>query len=247
MYLSINNIIKTVIVCGVMGVFTSACSKNDYFINSGKHDREFDGSVLQYLESKPLFFDTLLDVIHLAGMDKVFREDSVTFFAPVDYSIVSSVTSLNNYLRINGRDTVNSLEQISGDTWKKMLSLYMFKGVYHQKDFPQIDTTNLLAYPGQNYESYDGRPMNIGVIYHNANGDDDDNGGVKYAGYRQLLLSYITNFAEPQKGNIRVLVSSSDIAPKNGVVHVLQFTNHYFGFDTTQFIISAVDNGINIK
>lgn len=236
----IDKIIKTTIVVGVIALFGTSCSKNDYFIESEGAQKFYPGSMLDYLESKPLYFDTLCQVIHLAEMDSVFEKDSVTFFAPIDYSIIESVSSLNNYLRLNGKDTVSKLSQISGATWKKMLSLYLFEGVYHQKDFPQIDTTAILAYPGQNYASYGGRPMNIGVIYHNVN-------GVKYAGYRQILLSYITNFSKPHLKNLHVLVSSSDITPENGVVHTLQFPEHYFGFDTTQFIISAVDNGIANK
>ncbi len=240
MQISMKQIIKTVIVVGVIGLFTVSCSKDNYFIDSGDNPNKISGSVMDYLEAKPLYFDTLVQVIHLAGMDDVFEEDSITFFAPIDFSIVASVTSLNNYLRLNGRDTVSRLGQISKTTWKKMLSLYLFNGVYHQKDFPQIDTLAVLAYPGQNYASYGGRPMNIGVIYHDVN-------NVKYAGYRQLLLSYIVDFSRPQYKNKHVLISSSDISEKNGVVHTLQFENHYFGFDTTQFILSALNNGITNK
>src|SRR5699024_4631418 len=185
-------------------------------------------------------FDSLLKVIHLAGMEEVLEDEEVTFFAPSDQMIEASVASLNRYLQLNGKDTVSDLSQISSETWNKMISLYIFSGKFRLNDFPQIDTLNLLTYPGAFYKSYGGRPMNIGVIYHDVK-------GVKYGGYRQILLSYLTDFANPNRNNRRVPVSSSDIQPKNGVVHTLQFHNHYFGFDTLQFVINVVENGISYK
>lgn len=243
--------IKGIMLVAIISLMCQACKK-DYFQDSGKQNPVFPGSMMAYLQSKPLYFDTLVQVIHLAGMDNIFENDSITFFAPADPTIVSSITSLNRYLLNNGKDTVSRLDQISDSTWKEMLSLYMFPGNYHLKDFPQIDTLALLTYPGQDFVSFNGRPMNIGVIYNDAvkkdkNGKVIPGGSVKYAGYRQLLLSYIPYLAYHQLGNIRVPVASSDIIPTNGVVHVLQYPYHYFGFDTSQFILNAVDKGINTK
>src|SRR5690606_14607239 len=93
-------------------------------------------------------------------------------------------------------------------------------------------------YPGQAYVSFQGRTMNIGVVYHDAN-------GIKYTGYRQLLYSYVNDFVNNDLTN--AYVATSDIQPTNGVIHVLRFIDHKFGFDESLFISKAVAAGIEAK
>lgn len=230
---------KTAPVICLLVVLLSACSKDKYFYDTGVHKAKFDGSILQYLRSKPMYFDTLVKVINVAGMNDVFEKENITFFAPPSSSIYKTVKRLNNYLRTNGQDTVAQLEQVKPEVWREMLSLYIFKGTSRLKDYPQLDTTAIVAFPGQGYTSYgeNGRTMNIGVFYQDA-------GGVKYAGYRQLILSFIPDFSKPKEMLVNIPVASSDIAPDNGIVHVLQYQNHNFGFDTERFILTAASNGI---
>lgn len=245
-----------------VALFTG-CKKDQYFFDTGVHEAKFDGTITDYLNSKPIIFDSLSRVIKLAGMEEVISKENVTLFAPTSSSIHRSVNLLNFVLRQTGRDTISKLEQLKPAFWRQMLSMYVFKGSSRLKDYPQVDTLALNAYPGQGYTSYSsgtepGRSMNIGVVYNDA-------GGVKYAGYRQLLLSYIPDLSTPKLGFINNLVSSSDIAPSNGIVHVLQVTNlmkyrlvtidgeiitvtlkqpAYFGFDIDYFITAALASGI---
>lgn len=214
-----------------------ACSKDKYFYDTGRNTPEFNGSILEYLKSKPEYFDSLVRVIKVAGMEEVLTKENVTLFAPTSSTIYKTLKNLNAYLRLNGKDTVSQLEQIKPVVWKEMLSIYLIKGSYRLKDFPQIDTTSITAYPGQGYNSYSGRTMNIGSFYRDA-------GGVKYAGYRHLILSYIPDFSKPLENLRNVQISSHDIAPKNGIVHVLLQNKHVFGFDTNQFITATIENGI---
>jgi hypothetical protein len=215
----------------------NACKKGNYYIDTGVHQAKYDGSILKYLSDKPIYFDTLSKVINIAGMQDVFQNDTITFFAPPQSCIYKAVKGLNLYLYNRGQDTVKQLEQVDPKVWKDMLSLYIIKGKYLLKDIPQLDTTQLNAYGGQGYVSYGGRPMNIGVIYNDA-------GGVKYAGYRQLYYSYINDFTSQMGSMINVPVASSDIQPYNGVVHVLQYQNHIFGFKSNNFILEAIAVGI---
>lgn len=214
-----------------------ACKKRDYYHDSGVHDPHFNGTVMQYLESKPEYFDTLVEVIRLAGMEDVFEKQDITFFAPSDSCFSQSLGILNQILLQQGRDTVARLSQINPAVWKNELSMYVFGGKKLLNDYPQLDLTAVPVFPGQTYESYEGRSMNIGVIYNSA-------GGVQYAGYRQLVISYIPSLAAPQDGWISAWVASSDVQPTNGVVHVLRFEDHYFGFDPFTFAQNAIDQGI---
>jgi len=78
-------------------------------------------------------------------------------------------------------------------------------------------------------------PMNMGVVYYDA-------ASVKYAGARQILYSYVYDFTTMDMVN--AYVSSCDIQPYNGVVHVIRFTDHYFGFDRDRFLESVVNAGV---
>lgn len=244
--------IALILLIAITGL--SSCQKDKYFFDSGKHNPNYNGSILDYLKSKPQYFQGLTAIIDLAGMKDVFDKEDITFFAPTDLSIGKSLLELNSYLKRNGRDTVSNLNQIKPETWRQVLSLYIFNGSNKLKDYPQVDTLNLAAFPGQGYTSYGGRTMNIGVLFNDAS-------SVKYAGYRQLYLAYIPNFADPKVGLINTPIATSDIKPTNGVLHVLtgavqrfpgktdgtQFTliyKHTFGFSTDLFINTVVSAGI---
>ncbi|MBE9600455.1 fasciclin domain-containing protein [Pedobacter sp. MC2016-24] len=233
------------VVLIAMACMATGCKKNAHYLDSGVTNAKFDGNIMQYLESKPLYFDTLVQVIKLAGMEDVFKNENVTFFAPPDPCIGSSVRMLNSYLYVTGKDTVKTLADIKPKAWREILSMYVFKGTSRLKDFRQVDTLALDTYSGQGYLSFNNKPMNIGVIFNDAvNGTDNDKVTIKYAGYRQLMISYIPDLSKPKSLWINAPVSSSDINPTNGIVHALRFTNHFFGFNAINFITLATENGI---
>jgi hypothetical protein len=217
----------------------SAC-KEEHFFDTGVHKAAYNGTILSYLKSKPEYFDTLSRIIKIADMESVFDNNAepVTFFAPPSASIYRALNRLNINLVLTGREPVTELTQIKPAFWKEYLSMYIFKGPYRLKDFPQLDTLSLNAFPGQGYTSENGRTMNIGVLFNDA-------GGVRYAGYRQLYISYIPDISKPQVGMVNIPVASSDIQPTNGVIHVLNSNKHNFGFNTNIFIDDAIASGIS--
>ena len=236
----------------------TSCKRDEYFLDTGKANPNFNGTVLAYLKSKPAYFDTLTRIINIAGMNDVFEKEKITFFAPTSSTIYMSIKDLNADLRKSGRDTVSKLEQIKPETWKEALSMYIFKGTYRLKDYPQLDTIAFAAFPGQGYTSLAGRTMNIGVLFNDAvtvrNPDGSPKTFVKYAGYRQLYLSYIPDFSNPTLNLLNIPVSSSDIAPTNGIVHVLAqsvfnssgmlVVKHKFGFNVKTFSDKVIADGI---
>lgn len=216
--------------CLLMGILllVSACKKDHYYKDSGSHDPHFKGSTLDYLDSVPFYFDSVATVVRLAGMEEVFKTDTLTFFAPTDKSIQNLIQNLNYNLFAEGYDTVKVLADIPSSIWRSYLQIYMFHGANQLKDYPQIDYNLVAVYPGQSYLSWNGWPVNIGVIY------NDDN-GVKYVGYRQLSMAYIPDPARP-KDNWRVEnIASSNILTNNGVVHTLNMNHRFFGFDSGKF------------
>jgi hypothetical protein len=219
--------------CVAIGVSVTSCQKEDYFKNTGVLNPGYDGSSLDYLKAKGYQFDSLVKIIHLAGLDDVLRQDQITFFAPGDSSIQLSVEFLNSALKVYGKDTVSDLAQIAPEVWRETLSMYIFEGAHKVEDYPQLDLNSLPSFHGQAYTCYDSvRIMNIGAVY-------DDAAGVKYAGYRHLVLSYIPSYSAPLVNWIDAYVASSDIVTKNGVIHALRYTSHLFGFDVFKFVTDA--------
>lgn len=227
-----------VILTAILSITMVNCQNDSYLQDGGVHNPYYNGTVMDYLEKfpDPNYFTDLITVIKYAGLDSVLRNDSVTFFAPTDWSIRTSINALSRRLYMySGQDSIKDLRQVRPSVWRDFLSMYIIPGKFRLKDIPQLDTANVKAYPGQAYYSYGGRPMNMGVVYYDVN-------GVKYAGSRQILFSYVNDFTTMDM--INAYVATSDIQPVNGVLHVINFTKHAFGFRAATFVQKAMDNGI---
>jgi hypothetical protein len=214
------------IVCSViLAITVSSCSKDKYYKDGGLANPVYNGTVLQYLQSNPKF-DTIVQVIKLAGMEKTFSTENITFFAPTDEVVRRTIGIVNGNIpllqnRLNqalydlNKDTIKTLSDISPVIWKKFLMRYIFKGKFLLKDYPQLDFDLRPLYPGGYYYGYNGDLSNIGVVFNSAN-------SVRYAGYRQLCIAYIVDPSTPSNYYFQSApVSTSDVQPSNGVVHVL--------------------------
>ncbi|WP_421941250.1 hypothetical protein [Pedobacter sp.] len=231
-----------IIVSAACLLFISACKRDEYYIDGGKAVAEYPGNMLKYLKDKTVPFDTIAQIVKLANMEQEFSNEDFTFFAPDDDVIKRTIGTirtdgLNRALYNAGRDTVKTLDQIDPLIWKKYLQRYMFKGVNKLKDYPQIDFSVKSVYPGGLYYAYSNNALNIGVVFNDAN-------GIKYIGYRQLVISYIPDISKPNDNWFSTLVASSDIKPTNGVVHALRFNSAYFGFDKNEFFNEVYNTGL---
>lgn len=225
-----------------------SCSK-DYFDDSGTHKAKFDGNMLQYLQvngqDERGLFDSLLTVINLAGLENTVANDKITFFAPTDFSIGYAIRQLNLRLFNDGQDTVTQLSEVDGRVWKKILEGYMIKGNLGIVDFPQVDTMELNAFPGALYQTLDeDLTMNVGVVFHDLKNDGVT---IKYQGPRQLVYSYIPDMSNPKSFWINGYVSTSNIEPTNGRLHVIRYLDHQLGFTPFRFADLAIEYGINYK
>lgn len=209
-------------------------------MDGGKANPNFDGTMLEYLQSKPVPFDTIAQIVKLAGLEDLFNNENMTFFAPTDYEVKQLIgvatkrTGLNGSLYIMGKDTVKTLADIDGFIWAKYLKRHLFKGAKKLADYPQYDPALEAVYPGQNYYSYGNSLSRIGAVYGDVN-------GVKYIGYRQLTISLIPDVSRPDNNFFSYRVSSSDIKPKNGVVHSLELSGFSFGLSSFEMINEIVN------
>lgn len=240
---------KLLIYFAFLGILVAACNKEDYYQDSGVHEEVFNGNIMEYLDSKakqPIdLFDTLVQVIRYAGMEEVLRNEQVTFFAVPDPSINRSIDALNTDLYTAGQDTITSFREVKPEVWRYFLSQYVIEGDYGLIDFPQVDTLALYAFGGQLYQSYNPEePINVGVVYHNL---ENEGSIIPYKGPRQILISYIPDFAEPKTGWVNTFIASSNIKPSNGRVHVVNYNRHAFGFDSYRFTMMARERGIDYQ
>jgi len=233
--------IKTLFVLSILtATFLFGCRKNEYFNNTGLANGQFDGTIMQYLESKPDYFDSLVKIINIAGMAEALNKPNITFFAPPDSTIRAALFSANVFREQNGRARINSVNEISPAIWRKHLSKYIFNFAKSLNDFSQVDFSNITSYGGQMYTSYAGRQMNIGAVYTdlvNRNPQTQTVTTIRYAGYRYLVISFLTSPFSPTQVSTWVTapVSTANIRPNNGFVHIIKYSNHQFGFDVTEF------------
>ncbi|MBO9595132.1 MAG: hypothetical protein J7599_19665 [Niabella sp.] len=225
-------LLKTFLIGSLSVAMITGCRK-DYYVDSGLSTPSFDGNMLEFLQSKPYMFDTLVHIIKTAGLQSYFTDSTITFFAPADSSIRSTFLFINRNLRSLGHDTLTSVDNIKPEFWRNTLMMYMFRGARGMEHYPQLDMQNLSSFSGEFVRSAGGRVMNVGVNYGDAN-------GIKYIGYRSLYFSYIPNPAAPYQGWWSTRVATSNVKPRNGYCHVLVFSTHYLGFDPQQTLANAM-------
>lgn len=215
----------------------TGCEK-EYYFDKGLHKPNYNGTMLKYLEEKPILFDTLVKVIKLAKMESYFTDSSITFFAPADSSIMKTYAFINASLKSSGADTLKNLSDIKEEFWRSTLLMYMFRGETGLEDYPQLDLANRQAFPGDFVKAMSGRVMNVGTVFTDAR-------GIKYQGYRYLNISYVPSEAAPYNSWISVPIATSNIKPLKGIMHVLVYRYHEFGFDADQAYLNAKYFGFN--
>ncbi|MDQ0968165.1 hypothetical protein QFZ20_003568 [Flavobacterium sp. W4I14] len=242
---------KLMMICAACLLVFSACKRDEYYIDGGKANPDYPGNMYQYLQAKKAPFDSVAKIVRLAGMEEQFSKEDFTFFAFDDEVIKKTigdihtfdqgrqprVLSLNQMLYSSGKDTIKTLDQVNPAIWRKYIQRYMFKGVNRLKDYPQIDMDLRSIYPGSLHYDYNNEVSNIGVVFNDAN-------GVKYIGYRQLVMTYIPDISKPNDSWNPSYVASSDVKPTNGVVHTLRFQDSYLGFNISEIFSDVYSTGL---
>lgn len=213
-------------------VFTlslASCSK-DYYQDSGLQSGVYKGTSFEFLNEKPFFFDTLVNVIELAEMKPVISDSTVTFFAPTNNAIRKAMNALNANRYNDFKDSLK-LSDVPAEVWRKFLSRYIIREKFMLKDIPRRDLSQPSVYPGMNIESFDGYIMNLGVEFSDYNGTKD-------VGPRKVMFSSVGELGAPD--NITTGVATSDIQTSNGIIHILN-EDHVFAFDVSSFVKTVED------
>lgn len=208
----------------------AACKKDDYFKDGGLQNGKLNVNTYEFLQSNPVYFDTVVAIVEAAGMKDMLSKENVTFFAPHNFSILKAMNMLNAVRYGLNQDSLH-IADIPAEIWQQYLLRYTFRDRYLLKDIARRDSRMLQVYPGQYLESAGGYIMNLGVQF-------SDYSGTKDVGPRMVQITDVGDFANPV--NITNNVGTSDIQTTNGVVHMLD-GNHGFGFNMMAFVTTVQD------
>jgi len=196
-------------------ILVSSCSKDSGYYNETFQKVTYDGTILEYLQSKPGVFDSLLTVLNRTKINTALSgNEKMTLFAPTNQSFQLAIQNLNNTRREADRpfEYLTNVDILHLDT---MMAQYIIKGYYPSDSMLLKDGVRLQDF------KYN-RTMNAKLTTASSSGFDA--GGPKVIEYSDTKNSQFTrNWITATSGSI-------NIEAKNGMIHVLS-DNHVFGFN----------------
>ena len=209
--MKINNLFYSILFL----ILVSSCTKDKGYYNETVQKVTYDGTILEYLQSKPGVFDSLLKVLDRSKMNAVLgSNEKYTFFAPTNQSFQLAIENLNN----TRRESDKPLEYLSNVDLKHldtMMSQYIIKGSYPSDSMLLKDGIKLQDFKYK-------RTMNAKLTTATSSGFEG--GGPKVIEYSD------TKNSQFNRNWITATTASINIEAKNGMIHVLS-SNHVFGFN----------------
>lgn len=196
-------------------ILVSGCTKDNGYYNESVNKVTYDGTILEYLQSKPGVFDSLLKVLDRTKMQAVLASnDKYTFFAPTNQSFQLAIENLNNTRRESDKplEYLANVDLLQLDT---MMAQYLIKGFYPSDSMMMKDGIQLHDFKYK-------RTMNAKLTTATSSGFES--GGPKVIEYLDTKNSQFT------RNWITATTASINIEAKNGMIHVVS-PNHVFGFN----------------
>ena len=205
------------IVISMIAIMLSSGCSDDYFADGGivsDQSGVLNLTTMQYLESQPARFDTLVMLIKLTGLEGEINKTGNTFLAPQNYSI-------HNYLKLlyPERSKWPAIAQLPEEVKQEVadiLSNYIIPN-------KQIERGGLS--PAYSFATTHGdRKARFNLVR------------ADYLGNVNLGPSYIifaldvSTAGSPVERYQSVEVITTDLRSTNGIVHVLDSNTHIFGF-----------------
>src|SRR5690606_2383545 len=196
-------------------VLVSGCAKDKGFYDQSLQKVKFDGTIMDYLTSKPGVFDSLLKVVKRTQIDKMLMDSTnITLFAPTNSSFQLAIQNLYNTRRESDKamEYLSNLEYNHLDT---MMSQYLVRGFFSSDSMVTKDGIQLFDF------RYN-RKMNAKLTTATSSGFMD--GGPKIIEYSD------TKNSQFNRNWITATTASINIETNNGMIHVLS-PSHIFGFN----------------
>lgn len=217
----ISSIITLIAAVGFLG----SCEKGDsHYYDFENKTPVYEGTILEYLESQPGVFDSLvlvLDRVPELRKDLGDSNSKLTLFAVTNRSFQIAVSAMNNARALTGRVPLY-LEDLIQVELDSIVRRYAFDNTYDTdflSPFEEGQTVNSMSY---------GYGMNMKYTETNAS-------GFVGGGQQEIEFSDVNNSIF-QRYWKTVNTASVNLRTKNGVIHVLD-SGHDFGFNklTTKF------------
>lgn len=206
------------VIALIIMVSVSACTKADNTWYNYKNDSgAFKGSALQYLQSQPGVYDSMILVINrLKGLADTISKEKITLFAISNRSFSLALQNINQARK----DSVPSMPPVSlstidSATLDTFFCRYIIRGEFKTADISDFTDGVLVSSIRYNYG------MQMKLIATNASGFLD--GGPKAITFSDPKNSIFT------RNWIRVNTITVDINTNNAIVHLLP-PGHDFGF-----------------
>jgi len=203
---------KNLIVALLFFVLIFPSCNEEYFLDGGLADGKLNMTTYDFIKSRPDMFEKLLWIIDENNLKEEINMEGSTFFPPKDESIVA-------YLDAHQLESVQleKLPQEYIDTLGIYLGMYIFPFKIMRKD---------LSSSLKEYVSLSDDLMGINLKI-------DPYKEIPGFGPSSIILS--GPVAENGSGNSVTYresaeVATSDLESTNGVIHVLRWTGHIYGF-----------------
>ncbi len=196
-------------------LLVSGCAKDKGYYNESLQKVTYNGTILEYLQSKPGVFDSLLTVLDRTNMQSVLNTDEqITFFAPTNQSFQLAIENLNN-TRKESDKPLEYLSNVDLNHLDTMMAQYIVKGYYPSDSMMLKDGIKLQDFKYQ-------RTMNAKLTTATSSGYEG--GGPKVIEYSD------TKNSQFNRNWITATTASINIEANNGMIHVLS-SSHVFGFN----------------
>ena len=196
----------------------TGCKKtDDYYKNYTTSAGNFQGNALQYLQSQPGVYDSMLLAINrVTGLADSLKTESVTLFAVSNRSFTLALQNINQ-ARLDSIPSIPpvSISTIDSATLDTFLCRYVLRG--HATSDSLENFTDGRFFPSIRYG------YNMQMQYSKTNASGFKNGGPKAIIFSDPKNSIFTRYW------IRVNTITVDIKTTNAIIHLLP-PGHDFGF-----------------
>lgn len=208
---------NNILIIGVLLLLLAACQKGDpYYENVSVGDSYYDGTILEFLESNPQNYDSLLLALDMVPQlrKRLGNIDSqTTFFATTNSSFVNAFEALNIARKKLNKKAIY-IEDIPFAIMDTTLNKYAIPEIFLTKD---IET----YVEGKVVQTQTGHRMHM--IYEMTSASGLLEGGQQRIKYSDTNNSIFHRYWQHS------FTSVVNIKTKNGVVHILA-PSHSFSF-----------------
>ncbi|QPH38880.1 hypothetical protein [Pedobacter endophyticus] len=206
-----------IVVVALLGTTFTACKKNSEYYAYENTVKEFDGTVLQYLQAQPAnTFDSLLLVLNrLPEIKDSLENSNITLFAPTNASFEAAIKNLNILRKDQGK-TPLYLTDCNLDSLELMTWRYVIRGSRTTDAYVPFADGALFISLKNSY------PMHI--KYNKLNASGFVQGGPQSIIYSDPKNSIFEKYWQ------RANTNAVNIKAKNGVINILA-PLHDYGFN----------------